>query len=117
MGPSPTDNCYLIDREQYDANVEHVLSDLAQGFKTYVSDRADIFHPEVAVELKHSVVVAGRAYRVNFPGHHNTNHTSTHPAEFSYKSRSSCTDCRGVTFLIFRLCYRGRQRGLDLNCR
>ena len=47
--------------------MEHVLSDLANAFEKYISDRADIYHPEVAVELKHSVVVCGRGYKVCHP--------------------------------------------------
>jgi hypothetical protein len=43
-----------------------VLSDLAQGVERYITDRSDIYHPEVAVELKHVVVVAGRGYKVQY---------------------------------------------------
>lgn len=56
-------------RAEYEANVEYVLTDLESAFEKYVSDRSDIYHPEVAVELKHSVVVCGRHYKVGRLGH------------------------------------------------
>jgi hypothetical protein len=56
-------------RAEYEANVEYVLSDLESAFEKYVSDRSDIYHPEVAVELKHSVVVCGRHYKVGRLAH------------------------------------------------
>jgi hypothetical protein len=52
-----------ICRAEYDENVDIVLSDLALGVEKYICDRSDIYHPEVAVELKHVVVVAGRCYK------------------------------------------------------
>lgn len=61
----PTDHIVARDsRAEYDANVELVLSDLSSGLAQYISDRSDIYHPEVAVELKHSVVLCGRQFKV-----------------------------------------------------
>jgi hypothetical protein len=61
----PADHIVACDsRAEYDANVELVLSDLSNGLAKYILDRSDIYHPEVAVELKHSVVLCGRHYKV-----------------------------------------------------
>jgi hypothetical protein len=51
-------------RAEYDSTVDSVLADLTQGVEKYIFDRSDIYHIEVAVELKHVIVVAGRGYKV-----------------------------------------------------